>query len=105
MIPGVGRPRKLQEGAWFAVPLDTGYLLGLLARVDDPGGFAYFFAPPLSEIPEPGYVPERSLAEAVYACRFTVGALRTGEWQTIGQHRNWDRDEWPIPPFCYYDEA
>jgi hypothetical protein len=88
----------------FAVPLDTGFVLGVAARIDAPAAFGYFFAPPLHTVPEIAHAPHLDAGDAFFSCRFTAGALREGDWPTIGPLPDWQRDRWSLPLFCRYDE-
>jgi hypothetical protein len=100
----VARAQKLTEGAVFAVPLDPGFVLGVAARIDAPAAFGYFFAPLLRTVPEIEHAQHLDPGDAFFFCRFTAGALREGDWPTIGTFPDWQRDRWSLPLVCRYDE-
>ncbi|WP_081752729.1 immunity 26/phosphotriesterase HocA family protein [Kallotenue papyrolyticum] len=95
--------RKLpyQEGDWFAVPLRTGgYALGLIARVDGKGGvLGYFFGPRYHQLPSKDQASKLAPADAILIRRFGDLGLLQGEWPIIYRPEQWDRRDWPVPPF------
>jgi hypothetical protein len=97
-------PHAVLEGAWFGVPLDSGVAVGLITRAQSPGAFGYFFGPRRDALPPFSELSEPSANDAILACRFTVGVLRSGEWPLLGVDPDWRRDDWPIPPLVRYDE-
>jgi hypothetical protein len=49
------RKKLYKEGDWFAVPIESGYVLGRIARVGKRGGIllGYFFEPLFLSPPSP----------------------------------------------------
>ena len=93
------------EGTWFAVPLrSSGFGVGLVARMDGEGGvFGYFFGPRRDAVPDIGSVENLMHEQAVWMCQFGDLGFLESKWPIIGQSKNWNRDEWPLPPFIRFD--
>jgi hypothetical protein len=91
-----------KEGDWFAVPLrDSGYALGLVARMDSKGGvIGYFFGPRREQLPTKEDVMGLSPADAVLVCLLGDLGLVQEEWPIIYYSVPWNRDEWPMPAFA-----
>jgi Immunity protein 26 len=95
------RDAPLQEGDWFAVPLDSGgYALGLAARVDPRGiVLGYFVGPRRVDLPAPEQLTSFSADDAFEVCFFADTSLRNGRWPLLGRIPGWDRTRWPLPAF------
>jgi len=94
------------EGTWFAVPLRReGFAVGLLTRVAGDGPvFGYFFGPRRTQVPDIHETETLAPQDAIFVALFGDLGLLNGEWPVIGQHRKWDRDEWPLPALVRVDE-
>ncbi len=91
-----------REGTWFAVPLlDTGYLVGLVARKAPKGKvlLGYFFGPRRSTVPDISEVSSYRPANAIMIRRFSDQSLVKGEWPILGVQDSWDNNRWPMPDF------
>lgn len=88
------------EGDLFALPLaDSGYLLGLIARVAPRGRVisVYVFDRLLAEVPPRAALPP---PECVFmSARVGDLGLIKGEWPVVTREGAWHRTEWPIPVF------
>jgi hypothetical protein len=93
-----------KAGTWFAVPLEPGYAAGLLARARAAIGFGYFFGPRTPSAPDLIGLTDSQPTAAILACRFTLGALRDGDWPVLGIAPDWTPSDWPIPLLCRFDE-
>ena len=95
-----------REGTWFGVPLRTGgYGLGIVARLKGDGvAFGYFFGPRRDSVPSVTEVENLSKDKTVLKIQFGDLGLLNGEWPVIGQHKNFTRSNWPLPPFIRVDE-
>src|SRR5229473_6828898 len=104
----MGKKKKLPypEGTWFAVPLQGGgFAIGLLARLDGRGSaFGYFFGPKRNCIPDIRDIDTLTYKDAIVVALFGDLGLLNGEWPVIGKPSQWDRNEWPLPPFVRVDE-
>src|SRR3990172_250775 len=94
-----------REGTWFAVPLcTTGYAVGVIARSAGNGPvFGYFFGPKRDDVPELATVAHLDRRDAIWIGQFGDLGLLEGEWPVIGDAPNWNRDDWPLPPFIRVD--
>jgi hypothetical protein len=117
-------PRKklpYREGDVYLVPLDGGYALGVVARLDGGGGiFSYFFLSP--KLPTPAQIQQLRAEDADTLGRLGDlhligdGTTRRGgeppRWRVVGHLDSWDRARWPLPLFfrdtgprlVHYDE-
>lgn len=97
--------QEFPEGTWFAVPLrDGGFCRGLLARTTGKGrAFGYFFGPKMATIEELPDVSHLLPRDAILVGRFGDLGLLNGEWKVIKKDAQWDRANWPIPPFIAVD--
>lgn len=86
--------RRICEGTLFAVPLEGGFMLGLVARSTGSIAFGFFFGPLRDEVPHLAEVPDLTDEDALLAARFATGALEAGEWPLIGILPSWSRTAW-----------
>ncbi|HEV7814429.1 MAG TPA: Imm26 family immunity protein [Janthinobacterium sp.] len=90
------------EGSWFAVPLKSGgYGAGVVARMA-PGGriiLAYLFGPKREEVPTLAELAGLRPGAAIRRLRTGDLGLINRRWPIIGQLDNWERGDWPMPPF------
>lgn len=95
-----------KEGTWFALPLrSNGYALGIVARMNGRGIiFGYFFGPKRLSIPPLDEVCKLLAKDAVLLTQFGDIGLVNNEWTIIGNCKNWNSYEWPMPPFVRVDE-
>jgi hypothetical protein len=95
-----------KEGTWFAVPLRSGgYGLGIVARLKGDGiAFGYFFGPRRDFVPTITEIEELSKDKSVLKIQFGDLGLLNGEWRVIGHHEDFDRSDWPLPPFIRVDD-
>ena len=91
--------QAVEEGSWFAVPLPTGFAVGLAARISEPVMLAYFFGPVRQHVPALGDLRGLEPSSAVRVLRVSTMAIRDTQWPTIGRHPDWQREKWPIPDF------
>lgn len=94
--------QTFREGDFFSVSLRRGgFGIGLLARQPRRGTvvLGYFFGPrrPLSDLTDELHALKP--ADAQMVCRFKDTALHRGLWRVVGTAKNWDRAQWPVPPF------
>ncbi|MGC1239752.1 MAG: Imm26 family immunity protein [Acidimicrobiales bacterium] len=95
-----------REGDWFAVPLrNGGFGFGVVARIN-PGGilFGYFFGPVSRDLPNVDAFSTFKAEDAIMVARFGHLGLKDGSWFNLGQAKQWNRGDWPIPSFCRYEE-
>jgi len=92
---------KYREGDVFAVPLrGGGYARGMVVRENKKGTvFGYFWGPRLMHFAELRADVNLTPDTAVLVGRFGDLGLLNGEWRVVGQHPNWNRDAWKMPPF------
>jgi len=90
-----------KEGDWFAVPLrDSGYGVGLVARMDGEGVvLGYFFGPCYDRLPTKEDISGLSATDAVLVRRFGDPGFLRREWPIIGESDSWSRELWPVPAF------
>ena len=97
-------PKKFSytEGDWFAVPLrDSGYALGLVARMDGEGGIlGYFFGPGREPLPSIEDIVNLSASQAILIRHCGDTGLIRGTWPIIGRTLTWSRMDWPLPAFA-----
>lgn len=88
-----------QEGLWFAVPLrQTGYAVGLVARVDAHHQAAgYFFGPLRKDVPRLEELALLQSKDAMSAGLFVDLWLKNSKWPVLGRTPSWNRAEWPMP--------
>jgi hypothetical protein len=91
-----------REGDWIAIPLrdGSGYGVGRIARLAPGGGVlvGYFFARRLHQ-PELSSVRDARPEDAITIRRFGDLRLLQGAWPVLGGSDDWDRNDWPMPPF------
>jgi len=98
------KKRTYNEGDWFVVPIrDKGYVLGHIARWTRPHAIlGYFFSPYFITIPTLASVQDIKPSESFLIRKFSdIGLMES--WPLIGGSDNWNRDEWPLPPFGHVD--
>lgn len=93
------------EGDWFVVPLSRGgFAAGIVARSDKHGEIlGYFFGPRRPVPPSLSDLKDKHPAHAVLICRFSDLELARKRWPILGRFPDWDRSQWPVPPFCHHD--
>lgn len=100
-------PRKKQhygEGDWFALPLkEGGFALGLIARMNGPILFGYFFGPRRPTLPTLNDAAELEASGAIECKFFGDLDLLNREWKVLGPLPNWDRSRWPLSSFAHKD--
>ena len=89
------------EGDWFAVPLPSGgYGVGLVARVDQDGGFlGYFFGPRMDALPREEDIQGLIDRDAVLVGLVSALGLTQGMWPMLCRSNTWRREAWPVPAF------
>lgn len=90
----------IQEGTWFALPLQQGgYSVGVVARKQRRGGIllAYFFGRRWDAPPSLDDVRTEPPNTAIRVLRVGDLGLRNGRWHVIGFDPMWRREDWPIP--------
>ncbi len=93
------------DGSTFLVPLrNGGYARGVVARAspEGKGVMGYFFGPRLSSTVGVAW-DDLDPANAILRIRFGDLGLINGEWPIVGEIRNWNRSEWPMPDFVRRD--
>lgn len=98
--------RLVEEGTWFAVPLESkGYAVGLVARARRRGGIlvAYFFGRVWQRPPALQQVRKLRPEKAIKVLRVGDLGFLEGSWPVIGRDPSWQRDEWPLPAFVRRD--
>lgn len=98
---------RIEEGTWFAVPLNTsGFGIGLVARVSPKSGvvLAYLFGKKSESIPQMSSIVDLKASDALMVVRMGVLGLSKGEWPIIGEAVDWNRDLWPNRAFIRQDE-
>ena len=96
------------EGDRFAVPLeDGGYAIGLIAVLssDRVGGLGYFFPPRFHTVPQSDACGRLRPDEAVLICQFGDLGIIQGAWPLIGKVRPWNRQEWIVTRYSYYNDT
>lgn len=94
--------QNFREGNFFSVALGHGgFGIGLLARQPRRGTvvLAYFFGPrrTLNNLTEGLSALKPSDAQMV--CRLKDTGLHRGLWRVVAVSPDWDRQQWPVPPF------
>jgi hypothetical protein len=98
-------PRKrllYEEGTLFAVPLrdDSGYALGIVARLDKKGGIlGYFFGKKYPSIPDLVEVTQLISSSAILIRQFGDLGLLNSSWPIVGRYMDWRQEDWPVPAF------
>jgi hypothetical protein len=97
--------KPYKEGDWFAVPTNSRYVLGRIARVGRRGGIllGYFFEPLRTELPVPEDTFKLTPWDAFHVAKFGDPGLIEGDWPIIYRPDDWYREEWPMPPFGRID--
>ena len=96
-----------KEGTWFIVPLKCeGFAVGIAARVAPRGKIllAYFFGPQRDKIPKLEELSSLTADQAILTLMVGDLGLINGQWQIIGQHENWKREDWPMIDFVRREE-
>jgi hypothetical protein len=95
------RKKTFKEGDWFAVPVDSQYVVGRIAAVGRQGGIliGYFFEPLRNEIPTLGSLSTLQPEDAFLIALFTDAGLEKEGWPIIPSLAGWQRELWPIPLF------
>jgi hypothetical protein len=105
--PGAAsRRHKYQIGDAFAVPLrDSGYAVGVVARVDPKGKIllAYFFGPRHRNVPRLTQVTGLSPRDSIMVARCGDRSLIDGDWPIIGNLSAWAEEPAPLPDFVRLD--
>jgi len=98
--------RKLpySEGDFFAVPLKPdGYAVGIAIRIDGKGGIiGHFFQKKYDAPPAIDELESLTIEDSIHIEDFGDIGLRDGNWQVIGHNPKWDRTEWPMPTFGWF---
>jgi hypothetical protein len=98
------RKQHYREGDWFAVPLEeSGYALGLIARMKKSGIFGYFFSRRYAEVPTLVDAARLRSADAIERLIFGDLDLLNRAWPVLGALPAWDRQQWPMPSFVHRD--
>ena len=100
------RKVSITEGSWFAIPLtDSGYGLGLAARIGKRGGIilGYFFGPRRNIIPSESDTLALRPTDAILIRQFCDPALVSGEWAIVARSKEWHREEWAQSAFGHID--
>ena len=94
-----------QEGDWFAVPLEGGYAVGIVARSNPRAALlGYFFGPRRDEIPSLDELGGLRADSAILIGLFRHLGLKHGDWPILGQLEVWNRESWPMPVFVRHEE-
>ena len=102
----MGRKLNYNEGTCFVVPLrGRGFARGLVARMNGKGiVFGYFFGPRILSAQDPLIAKMPGYRQAIMSGQFGDLGLLNGEWQLKCRIENWNRDDWPLPPFAKVDD-
>lgn len=95
-----------EEGTWFAVPLRDrrSYGVGVVARAFEGGVLlCYFFGPRRNTVPSLDEVANLLPSDAIRVLQVGDLGILEGQWQIVGSSPEWERSEWPIPPFARYE--
>jgi hypothetical protein len=90
------------EGDVFCVPLADGtFSLGVIARMTNAGKvlLGYFFTTVFRQCPNVETMPLLRAEDAARIIRFGDLGLFNGEWTVVGRLPEWQRADWPMPPF------
>jgi hypothetical protein len=110
LFPKAGPP-PYREGDWFALPLpEGGWVLGRIARVPPAGTtlFGYLFGPRRAEPPTLADAVGLTPDDAIHYDRFSdldLRSIRKDRCPILGQDGDWDRSQWPVPPFAEFDRT
>ena len=99
------RKKVYKEGDWFAVPVDSGYVISRIARVGRRGGvlLGYFFEPVCAALPTQEDLFGLTPAMAFDIQKFgDLGIVQDG-WPIVYRPTEWNRAEWPMPAFGRID--
>lgn len=90
-------------GDWIGVPLDGGWAVGLIARMNSQYGkcLGYFFAPKLNVLPNVEQLRAMRPEQAIYVRQFMSVGLEEGKWPVLGRMPDWNPNQWPMPKFRY----
>lgn len=94
------------EGTWFAVPDRSGtFAVGVVARTTTKGKviLTYLFNRRSSSLPTIEQCVGLRSEEAALVLRIGDLGLVQGEWPIIGQGRDWNGADWPMPKFIRRD--
>jgi hypothetical protein len=93
--------RTHKAGDWIAIPLNDGWAIGLIARMNARYGqcLGYFFGPLVKELPTLEQLKGFSPRHTILVTKFLSAELEDGEWPVIGEHIDWDPRRWLVPPF------
>ena len=103
----MARKINYSEGDCLAVPLRSGgYARGIIARMDGKGGvLGYFFGPMFRSLEKIKDCSDLKADKAILVGRCGDLGLLNGEWKVIDRLSNWNKSEWPMPPFIRVDES
>jgi Immunity protein 26 len=89
-----------KEGTWFAIPLrSSGFAVGVVARAKRGIILCYAFGPHRDTVPALAGISHLKAKDAVRVFRVGDLHLITLKWPIIGQTKNWNHSEWPMPVF------
>ena len=92
------------EGDWFAIPLEKGgWAVGLIARGPRRLLLGYFFGPRRHTLPSIADILDLRPENAILVCQFGDLGLVTNRWSILGKQADWNRADWPLPPFGHID--
>jgi hypothetical protein len=100
----VSKGQQLSEGTVFTVPLEPGYAVGVIGRLDLPIAFGFFFGPLHRVLPALDDVLPLRPVDAVLRTMFGIASLRRDDWPILGQLPDWDREAWRVPLLVRFDE-
>lgn len=94
-----------EVGSVFVIPLnDARSALGIVARMDGRGIIlGYFFDGEASGVCSLDAIRDKKPENAILIGRFGDLGLLTGQWEILGKHPEWRREEWPVPRFVRTD--
>jgi hypothetical protein len=94
-----------RPGDWIGVPLNGGYALGLIVRMNAQYGqcLGYFFAPVYQALPPVEQLRDLRADQAILIRKFLSADLEDGKWPVLGPHMGWKVEDWPLPEFRHRD--
>jgi hypothetical protein len=94
------RKRRIEEGAWFAVPIAHRFVPGVVARRGRGGVLLiYFFGRVFDRLPGVAALSDLVPEDAIHISLVGDLRLRNGTWPIVGRNESWRREDWKAPPF------
>lgn len=96
------KDKAIKEGDLFAIPINDGFAVGLIARCTDSSILVYFLnrfykaLPILEEV-------EFDKKNIIYVVRASPLGLKKGKWPILGGLKKWDIGLWNVPVFYKKD--